>query len=568
MVLTADNIQKAYIAFFNRPADVPGLNYWKGYTGDAQDLLTEFSNSAEYRSDFNGLLNVQIITRVYLNLFGRVPEQTGLNYWLAQMDAGYVTIANVAYEILGGARNEDLAIINNKVYAATMFTNALGTSQQIEAYNNAGIMGLGNIAKDWLSTVNEYSASVQTAETQLDALLSNLVVSWNDNSNNGQIPGETPNGQIPGETPNTNAPWNGADALDFTAITARIAELAEWLKVASGTYTLTPETQATSNEQFIWNFLTGKGLNAYATAGLMGNLYAESGLKPTNLENIYEKSLGYTDEAYTAAVDNGAYTNFVNDSAGYGLVQWTYSTRKQALLDFAKAAGKSIGDLGMQLDFLWTELQGYSAVLNTLKAATSVTQASDAVLTGFEKPADQSDAVHAKRAGYGQGYYDNYEAPPLYDGLFTAWNITNGSHGLGGPNIGHAPGWSMPFDTWSYGALPAKDMHWFNAATSVNKAVLPISYGQTTPLQWGRVDPGDLYITVTKVEPDATTYKVELWTVNGILADAYPDHYTFTHIHSGNDARDQSQLIGYVDLPNLYSNNYLAYVDAEVFLLG
>ncbi|PKK40486.1 N-acetylmuramoyl-L-alanine amidase domain protein [Clostridiaceae bacterium JG1575] len=169
-----------------------------------------------------------------------------------------------------------------------------------------------------------------------------------------------------------------------------------------------PTTPTSSNEETIWNFLSGKGLNAYAVAGVMGNLYAESALKPANLQNSYEKSLGYTDDSYTAAVDNGSYTNFVKDSVGYGLAQWTFWSRKQALLDFARAAGKSIGDLNTQLDFLWKELQEYTAVFATLKAATSVKQASDAILTGYEKPADQSDAVKTKRAGYGQGYYDKY----------------------------------------------------------------------------------------------------------------------------------------------------------------
>ena len=164
----------------------------------------------------------------------------------------------------------------------------------------------------------------------------------------------------------------------------------------------------TDTEKTIWDFLYGKLGNAYGAAGLMGNLYAESALKPGNLQNTYEKSLGLTDAQYTAAVDNGSYTNFVKDSAGYGLAQWTYWSRKQALLQFAQAAGKSIGDLQMQLDFLWSEIQGYKTVLNTLKTATSVKAASDSVLTGYERPADQGDAVKAKRAGYGQGYYDKY----------------------------------------------------------------------------------------------------------------------------------------------------------------
>ena len=94
--------------------------------------------------------------------------------------------------------------------------------------------------------------------------------------------------------------------------------------------------KGTNNAEKIWNFLSGKNLTAYGIAGLMGNLYAESALIPTNLQNSYEKSLGMTDVEYTAAVDSGSYSNFVRDSAGYGLAQWTYWSRKEALLNYAK----------------------------------------------------------------------------------------------------------------------------------------------------------------------------------------------------------------------------------------
>ena len=66
-----------------------------------------------------------------------------------------------------------------------------------------------------------------------------------------------------------------------------------------------------ANDKTIWDFLKAKGLTDYAAAGVMGNLNAESGLRPDNLQNSYEKKLGYTDAEYTAAVDNGSYTNFV-----------------------------------------------------------------------------------------------------------------------------------------------------------------------------------------------------------------------------------------------------------------
>lgn len=162
-------------------------------------------------------------------------------------------------------------------------------------------------------------------------------------------------------------------------------------------------------EKEIAAYLVEKLQNKYGAFGLMGNLYAESGLIANNLQNSYQSKLGFTDETYTAAVDSGAYNNFVNDGAGYGLAQWTYWTRKRDLLAFAKRQGKSIGDTKMQLDFLIDELGRYfSGVLFTLRTADSIREASDAVLLNFERPANMSEANQIRRANIGQAYYDKY----------------------------------------------------------------------------------------------------------------------------------------------------------------
>lgn len=179
------------------------------------------------------------------------------------------------------------------------------------------------------------------------------------------------------------------------------------------TTTTTTTTKAaattTAKPKTIWNYLLGKIGNAYGVAGLMGNLYAESSLIPNNLQNTGNSKLGQTDAEYTAAVDDGSYTKFSSDGYGYGLAQWTYSTRKKALLAYAEEQNASIGNLDMQLAFLYKEMsESYASVLTTLKNATSVKEASDAVLTKYEVPADQSDSVKSKRAEYGQKYYDTY----------------------------------------------------------------------------------------------------------------------------------------------------------------
>ena len=80
-----------------------------------------------------------------------------------------------------------------------------------------------------------------------------------------------------------------------------------------------------NNAEIIWKYFKEKKFSPYAIAGIMGNMQAESSLQTNNLQNTYNTSLGMSDEQYTKAVDNGTYTNFIDDQAGYGLVQFTYS---------------------------------------------------------------------------------------------------------------------------------------------------------------------------------------------------------------------------------------------------
>ena len=141
------------------------------------------------------------------------------------------------------------------------------------------------------------------------------------------------------------------------------------------------------NAEKIWNKLLDVGANAYGAAGTLGNLDPESGLNPQNLQDTGNRKLGMTDQEYTSAVDARTYLNFCRDGIGYGVAQWTYWSRKQALLNFARKTGKSIGDLEMQLDFYIKEMQeNYRAVWNILKTARSVEEASRAVMLKYEAP--------------------------------------------------------------------------------------------------------------------------------------------------------------------------------------
>ena len=159
---------------------------------------------------------------------------------------------------------------------------------------------------------------------------------------------------------------------------------------------------------FIWGTLLHFIGNPFGVAGLMGNLEAESGMRANNLQNSFERKLGVTDAEYTSNVDNGRYTSFVRDGAGYGLAQWTYPSRKQNLLALAAALGDSIGSVIMQVRYIMLELMNYSYVLSSLVDAKTIEEASDAVLWYYEKPASITDESRENRRAKSRKIYNEY----------------------------------------------------------------------------------------------------------------------------------------------------------------
>lgn len=175
-------------------------------------------------------------------------------------------------------------------------------------------------------------------------------------------------------------------------------------------YTNKSQTSQEEVERTVWNELLRVYRNELGVAGIMGNLYAESGIRPNNMQNTYERKLGFSDDSYTDAVDNGLYGNFVNDAVGYGLAQWTFWSRKEGLLNLCKSKGVSISDLSAQILFLVREINANSTVRNCIVSAKSVEEASDCFLTKFERPADQSENAKAKRRQFSFTYYNKFKS--------------------------------------------------------------------------------------------------------------------------------------------------------------
>lgn len=144
------------------------------------------------------------------------------------------------------------------------------------------------------------------------------------------------------------------------------------------------------------------GLTAEGACGLMGNMQAESAMRANNAQ---DGMTGLTDAEYTAAADAGT-IDFVHDAIGYGLCQWTFWSRKQALLDFARARGVSVGNEAFQVKFCLDELRtSYPGLLALLKSVTDIYTAASEVCTVYERPAVNNVTV---RAGFATQFYNQF----------------------------------------------------------------------------------------------------------------------------------------------------------------
>lgn len=133
-----DTVQRVYIGYYQRPADPGGLLYWADRLDKANGVLTEiidaFANSDESHSLY-GTINTNtiatVINSIYSALFNRTADAGGRQYYTAAYAAGQFsdgrrcTEGTIVLDILGGAQNEDLTAINNKLTVAKQFTGVI-----------------------------------------------------------------------------------------------------------------------------------------------------------------------------------------------------------------------------------------------------------------------------------------------------------------------------------------------------------------------------------------------------------------------------------------------------------
>ncbi len=166
-------VEKCYIAYYGRPADPGGLAFWTDQlnqnNGNPDSIIKAFTNSPESQSLYNGLPTAQVVTNLYNQLFGRVPETEGLNYWTAMVDNGSISPANIMMTLLDNAHGTDAVVVNNKLTAAALFTRS-------------GIFGYGTEdlqdVRTWLAGITTDVPYQEAVTAAINAIGVNLPVSW------------------------------------------------------------------------------------------------------------------------------------------------------------------------------------------------------------------------------------------------------------------------------------------------------------------------------------------------------------------------------------------------------
>lgn len=150
--------------------------------------------------------------------------------------------------------------------------------------------------------------------------------------------------------------------------------------------------QMSLNANYIKNYLVARGWSENAVAGMLGNMQAESTINPGRWQS---ESVG-------------------NTSMGYGLVQWTPSTKytdwcnSQGLSDYSEMDSNLARIIyEVENNIQWIATSEYNFSFKTFSQSNlSVSELAKAFLLCYERPADQSESVQEYRSELALKWFD------------------------------------------------------------------------------------------------------------------------------------------------------------------
>jgi len=149
---TVAPVTRLYFAYFNRIPDFSGLMFWIGSYKQGAELVSisdAFAGSDEFNSTYGSLNNSDFVTLVYQNVLGRDPDQSGLDYWTGILDSSTQTRGQV---MVGFSESPEYqTLMTNKIYVTMTYIGLLRRSPDQSGFDywvniiDQGATGLGLI---------------------------------------------------------------------------------------------------------------------------------------------------------------------------------------------------------------------------------------------------------------------------------------------------------------------------------------------------------------------------------------------------------------------------------------
>ena len=189
--LTSTQLQQQYIAYFGRPGDPAGIDYWLSSTSGVtteREFADKIYAQDEYKTSTVGTKSTEEqVNNLYKNLFGRTADATGLLYWTGQIEQGILSLSNLAVNLIHSAQNPltanatqgatDAAVFAKKVAAAEAFTadvrsdvNAI-LSYQPEATSPWTTGAAFTSAKDYITGITTTAHTAAGIDTAVAAMI-------------------------------------------------------------------------------------------------------------------------------------------------------------------------------------------------------------------------------------------------------------------------------------------------------------------------------------------------------------------------------------------------------------
>ncbi|MDM7322434.1 MAG: hypothetical protein P3W87_003940 [Gammaproteobacteria bacterium] len=182
-----DQVQKVYIAYYQRPADPEGLRYWAQRMdvsgGDLKEVIDAFATSEEAQRLYGTIDKDTIggvVDKIYKALFDREPDAEGRQFYIEGFSKGSFTAGSIVLDILNGARDNDAIAIQNKLEAAQLFTQMLNPkldgSPSLATYSGKQDE---EAAREWLKSVKSDPKTLKT-EADVKAFVQSKIADAKD----------------------------------------------------------------------------------------------------------------------------------------------------------------------------------------------------------------------------------------------------------------------------------------------------------------------------------------------------------------------------------------------------